>query len=66
MTTDDYEHFGPDCPQCQAIAAQVKAMGSIAEWLESRIADGTFERLGAEMAMRREKAFMEAFLGRPL
>lgn len=63
MSDDD--HFGPDCPQCQAAARACEAMGHFAGWMEARIADGTFERLGAAYAALREEAFWRAFEGRP-
>lgn len=59
---DEHDHHGPDCPQCQAIIAQVKVLSGIAEWMEARIKDDFFERLGEEMAMRREQAFWDDFL----
>jgi hypothetical protein len=54
------DHFGPDCPQCCAMAAQ--AMGGMAEALQKALDDGTFERLGMEAAERRERAVLDAVL----
>ncbi len=59
---DDHEHFGPDCPTCQAFSEQAKILGGFAEATQQLIDNGTFERMGREMAERREKAILDAFL----
>jgi hypothetical protein len=59
----EHDHFGPDCPQCRAASEACRIVGGFAEALEAALNDGTFERLGREAAMRRERAALDAILG---
>ncbi len=59
---DEHEHFGPECPECQAATQTCQVLGGIAEAMQKMLDDGTFERLGAEMAYRREQAILDALL----
>jgi hypothetical protein len=61
---DDHDHFGPNCPQCRGMAEAAKALGGFAEAWQKMLDDGVFERWGRDMAMAREKAFWDAFLGK--
>lgn len=63
---DEHDHFGPECPQCRALADQANILGGFAESMQQMIDNGTFERLGREMAMRREQAIMEAVFRKKL
>ncbi len=62
--TDDHDALS--CPQCQAATNACRVLGGFAEAMEKMIADGYFERMGREAAMRRERAALEAFLGSKL
>ncbi len=62
MSDDGHDHFGPDCPQCRALAEQGKALGGLADAIERMLADGTFERMGAEAARRQNEEFWRRFL----
>lgn len=61
---DADDHFGPDCPECRAASEACRVMGGFAESLEKMLADGTIERLGYEMAQRREQAYIDALFGK--
>jgi hypothetical protein len=62
--TDTHEtpedHDQSTCPQCLAMVAQCNMMGGIAEAMQKMLEDGTFARMGREMAERRERACLEA------
>lgn len=62
MITHPDDHCGIDCPQCQALNDQARVLGGIAEAMQKMLDGGVFERLGAEMARRREEAFLREFL----
>jgi hypothetical protein len=62
VTDEPHGHFGPDCPRCRAMADQAQAQGDLAAALQKMLDDGVFERLGREMAYRREEAFWRAFM----
>jgi hypothetical protein len=59
-------HDQSTCPQCLAMVAQCKAMGGIAGAMQKMLDDGVFERMGRELAERRERIVLEAVLGKPL
>lgn len=58
------DHDALTCPQCQAMNELSKILGGFAEATQRLIDDGTFERWGREMAERRERAVIEAILGK--
>jgi hypothetical protein len=58
--TDD--HFGPDCPQCRAMADQAKSLGDFAEAME-KVMIPAARRLGREMARRRNEVVLKAIMG---
>ncbi len=62
MSDVPHDHCGIDCPQCQAASEACKILGGFAEALEKMIEGGVFERLGAEMARRREEAIWKAWM----
>jgi hypothetical protein len=62
LETEDDEHFGPDCPECRAMSQLCHSVGGMARAMQKLIDDGTFFRLGQEIAMRRERAFLKAFM----
>lgn len=64
MTTHESadDHDALSCPQCQAATQACAIIGPVAEAMQRMIDDGTFERMGREMAMRQEEAFWRAFL----
>jgi|HubBroStandDraft_5_1064220.scaffolds.fasta_scaffold167116_3 hypothetical protein len=61
----DDDHSGPDCPQCQAASLACQVMGGYAEAMQKMLDDGVFERMGEEMARRKEEAFLRAILSQP-
>jgi hypothetical protein len=67
MTTEHIEHTDDhdalSCPQCQAASEACRVLGGFAEAMQRMLDDGTFERMGQELAMRRERAILEAVFG---
>ena len=59
---DDPGHDALNCVQCQAYNEAGKVIGGIVEVMQRMTDDGTFERMGREMAERREAAVLKAFL----
>ena len=62
QTIDPDEHDALNCPQCQAFSETAKIVGGMAETMDRMIHDGTFERMGREMALRQNEAVMKAIL----
>jgi hypothetical protein len=60
---DALDHDALSCPQCQGMAQAASVLGGFAESMEKMIEDGTFYRMGQEMARRQNDAFWRAFLG---
>lgn len=58
----DHDHFGPDCPKCQAAADLTKATSGLAEAMEKLLKDGTVAGIARDARRRREEAFWEYFL----
>lgn len=63
MSQQHEDRCGVDCPQCQAFSEQARVLGGLGEAMQKMLDDGTFERLGADMARRQEEAFLRAFVG---
>lgn len=57
------DHDGLNCPQCQAATQAVQILGGFGEAMQKILDNGVLERMGREAGMRREQAFMDAFLG---
>lgn len=65
MTDEPHDHDGTTCPQCQRMSEAVRVLGGFALALERALEDGTFHRIGEEMARRREEEFWKAFFEEP-
>lgn len=59
------EHDALSCPECRAASEACRVVGGVAEAMEKALAAGVFERLGAEAALAREKAILDAVFPQP-